>query len=102
MASVYFVCAPKSQLVKIGLAVDVQRRFAQLQAMSPEPIHLLGVIEGDRALECRLHRRFALNRHHGEWFNLTSSIREYVLENLSGVPVNPWSPQPRLLVRRSA
>lgn len=65
---IYFVQAETGQ-IKVGLALDVERRLAQIRTMSPVPIRLLAIVEGGRAQEHQYHKRFADHRLHGEWFN---------------------------------
>lgn len=65
---IYFVQAETGQ-IKIGLALDVGRRLAQIRTISPVPITLLATAEGGRAKEHQYHQRFAEHRMHGEWFH---------------------------------
>jgi len=65
-SSVYF--AASGGQVKIGWSRKVSARLAQLQTGSAVPIKLLGTVAGGRALERRLHERFAHLRVAGEWF----------------------------------
>lgn len=66
--TVYFVLG--GGLVKIGRAIDVDKRFRSLECGSPVPLELARVVPGERGLECDLHRYFAAYRKHGEWFDL--------------------------------
>lgn len=64
---VYFIgCAAA---IKIGVAVDVPKRFKAIQAHSPVPVEVFATTIGDRAVEQDYHRRFAHARLHGEWFS---------------------------------
>lgn len=65
---VYFIHDGWSR-VKIGWSVDVDKRLASLQSANAEPLTLLRVLEGGPATERWLHRRFAAERLHGEWFS---------------------------------
>lgn len=65
-SAVYFIGC--DQAIKIGVAKDVQRRFAAIQMCSPLPLRLLATVDGTRALERAYHTRFADHRLHGEWF----------------------------------
>ena len=65
---VYFVQGRKGGPVKIGYAVDPQRRLGNMSTGSPVPLKLLAAIPGDRNLEADLHRFFGVGRLHGEWF----------------------------------
>jgi len=75
---VYFV--EGAGLIKIGVSKDVEKRIASLKNGSPVPLTLLGYIQGSRALEAELHERFADIRDHGEWFQATDVLRQYIAE----------------------
>ena len=62
----YFIQGEKTQLIKIGKAVDTHRRCSDLQTGSPDKLMVLLAIRGD--FEKRLHRKFSAERSHGEWF----------------------------------
>jgi hypothetical protein len=76
--SVYFIQAATGGLVKIGVAGDPVARLAEIQRMCPIPLRILGTLPGvGQAGESALHRRFAAERRHGEWFELTAEqLRE--------------------------
>lgn len=83
MASIYFVQAARLRLVKIGLALNPVERVCELQVGSPDLLNLLGSIrcEDQRAAaayERELHRRFAEDRLHGEWFSPSEAIMEFI------------------------
>jgi DNA-binding XRE family transcriptional regulator len=65
---VYFVQVGDAGPVKIGTTADVRARVQFLQCGSPEPLRLLGVVDGDLFEERRLHRLLAAYRLRGEWF----------------------------------
>lgn len=67
---IYFVEAVGVGNIKIGFtgADDVQFRIDQLQTGCPVPLRLLNAVPGTEQDEKDLHRRFAANRVHGEWF----------------------------------
>lgn len=60
-----------SGLHKIGTTNDVIGRFRTLQSGSPAELRLVGVMDGTYALEKMLHEEFAVQRRHGEWFQLS-------------------------------
>ena len=77
-SDVYFVGAV-GHWVKIGIAQHVPSRLSSLQTGCPLPLDLLGVIKkGGRTLEAKLHKRFAEQRTHGEWFLVCPDILEYI------------------------
>lgn len=69
-SKVYLVRGELTGLYKIGIANDVSRRLAELQSGSPDDLRLVSKIDGGRAVEQQLHRRFAALRVRGEWFRL--------------------------------
>lgn len=71
-AGVYFIRS--GEAVKIGMSKDVPGRFRALRTMSPLPLELLGVIPGGRDEEAQLHRQWAGQRLHGEWFKATPEL----------------------------
>jgi hypothetical protein len=75
---VYFVEAVGLARIKIGIAVNVARRFAALDQASPVPLRLLGVEEGGRVLESKLHQDFASCRVRGEWFEAVAELGKYI------------------------
>ncbi len=68
---VYLVRAA-SGLYKIGRAADPGERLRELACGSPDELRLVHAIAAADCveLETRLHRRFALQRVRGEWFQL--------------------------------
>ena len=66
---VYVIGSPHGGLVKIGRSVDVDRRLATIQRMSPVPLAVLFKTEGGTQLERALHGYFQSYRTHGEWFD---------------------------------
>lgn len=84
---VYFVEAVGLDLIKIGVASDVDARFSALQSGSPVPLRLLGTVPGDRKLERLFHGLFAAHRTHGEWFRRCAE-----LDNLIDGANRPYVP----------
>lgn len=74
--SVYF--AASGSRIKIGWSARVTARLAQLQTGNPDPVRLLATTPGGRALERRLHERFADARLAGEWFEATPELTTYI------------------------
>jgi hypothetical protein len=66
---VYFVQAPGGGPVKIGFTTDhPKRRLKQLQSCSPVELTLRAMLRGTSKDKLALHKRFAANRLHSEWF----------------------------------
>jgi Meiotically Up-regulated Gene 113 (MUG113) protein len=78
--AVYFIqCNGDDGPVKIGIAVDPNRRLSELRIGCPYPMRLLGVgafPDADLA-ERALHARFHNARIHGEWFKCGPVLLEY-------------------------
>lgn len=69
MSVVYAIGSPESSLVKIGKAVNLQKRVGEIQRMSPAPLAVLWSTPGGIALESALHKRFDAIHAYGEWFD---------------------------------
>lgn len=67
MNFVYFV-RDESGAIKIGTTTKLRERVASLQTSSSQALELVGFIQGDKALEQKLHARFASFRVRREWF----------------------------------
>ena len=79
---VYFIGDSNSAgPIKIGVAANVEARLKSLQTGNPNPLLILGIIEGGHKVEQALHKKFEKFRHHGEWFNPTEEIITYIAEN---------------------
>lgn len=77
---VYFVHAPTSDLIKVGIASNMQQRLAALQCGSPEKLVLLGVLPDADAkqAERELHGILRPHRAHGEWFRAHPSLMRFI------------------------
>lgn len=74
MPGVYAVLDERG-FVKIGKAVNIRKRFNQLQGGNPRPLALLAVLAAKQTLEPAFHRK--LKRHgwvRGEWFAPTARV----------------------------
>lgn len=80
----YVIRAVGTNLVKVGVSGDVERRLRQLQAGSPVELRVEERIVGTRTTEAHAHR--LLKQHgfhrHGEWFELTSDQVKWLLTEL--------------------
>lgn len=82
---VYFATA--LDMVKIGCSVDVQKRLATVGEWIPFPITLIASMPGSYALETTIHRMFAEEWSHGEWFRLSPRLSEFIANVRDGKPV---------------
>lgn len=69
---VYFV--EGAGLVKIGFATFPVERFMGMLTSCPIPLSLLASMPGGPRVEAELHRRFAADRMHGEWFRRSPDL----------------------------
>lgn len=86
-ASVYVIGGPRRRngrrSVKIGIAIDVNRRLSDLQMGSVEPLEMLATGPGGRTVEQRLHRRYEAQHVRGEWFELEPGQLRHLISAVS-------------------
>ena len=79
---IYFIqCNGNDGPIKIGIAVDPNRRLSELRIGCPYPMALLAecATEDADAEERRLHLVFRHLRIHGEWFTYATELREAIV-----------------------
>jgi hypothetical protein len=64
--------------VKVGITTNVPKRLLALNCMSPLPLEVLLAFEGNAKLERCLHAYFDDSHSHGEWFNWSERMKEFV------------------------
>lgn len=84
LQSTYIIGSDGLDCVKIGAAVDVDKRLKQLQTAHPFKLRKLIVIEHN--IETKLHELFAGDRIGGEWFKLSDDIKEWIQINSVDYP----------------
>lgn len=95
-AYVYFIQAGEDPALKIGSTVNtLHSRLMSLQTSTHQELRLLGAIDVHEGfgedqpnrielarvamrLERMIQRQFAADRIHGQWFNLTEELREFI------------------------
>jgi hypothetical protein len=78
LGNVYFVLCGK--FVKIGFALDVGKRLAELQTGNPQPLAMIAVIPNCApSVERMYHQAFAEARVRGEWFH-SKALRRIVVQ----------------------
>ena len=77
--TIYIVEAIGLNCVKIGISTGTAGlRIETLQVGCPVKLELLVCFPGTPKTEASLHRRFEKEKIHGEWFTLTSSLRNFI------------------------
>lgn len=87
--AIYFI--RQGKFVKIGHAVNVKGRLADVQTASPLPVVLLGVINTNHShrLEGILHHKFREYHQRGEWYRLTPALLTLIEAEIeSPEPIN--------------
>jgi len=64
---VYFIGSEMGQ-IKIGMALNPEKRLRGLQTSHPAKLTILATCDGGHAQEHAYHQMFASHRLHGEWF----------------------------------
>lgn len=86
----YVLGEPGSATVKIGMTMDLEDRVQQIQRMCAVKIELLWARPAPYTLERALHRHFAEQRSHGEWFTFAgdplAQIKSAIDSGLTDVP----------------
>jgi len=75
---IYFIGNREIKRVKIGYSVSAEKRLKDIQLCSPVKLEILCTIEGNMECEKKLHRKFANDRFHGEWFALTDEVIGFI------------------------
>jgi T5orf172 domain len=80
---VYFIVAPDSRKVKVGITENISSRLSTIRGSSPEVgLYLSGFIRLDGysagIVEKRLHKILASYRSHGEWFTFNPWVESYI------------------------
>lgn len=85
---VYAIGEPGSNTVKIGRTVNLKRRLAAIQRMSPVRLVARWTHPDGLELERRLHLHFQSYRSHGEWFTFPSDPIPLIAQAAEG---RPWA-----------
>jgi hypothetical protein len=80
---VYFI--QQGALVKIGRAVDVDKRLRALQIGNARGFRVLATIPAHAVIEGAIHARFAHLREQGEWFRLDANLTAFIERLQQGV-----------------
>lgn len=78
---IYFIQLGDNGRIRIGYSKDPTKRLKTLQTGVPDALNLLGVLNGDKAREEAIHQRFSDLRAHGEWFEPSVELVDFIRQN---------------------
>lgn len=84
---IYFLLKESNGLVKIGYTENYHERLRSL-TVDHGKLTLLALKSGTRRDEKDIHRAFASDHSHAEWFKLSASLRQYI-EDVEQVELPP-------------
>jgi hypothetical protein len=76
---IYFIQDTHSKAIKIGISKNPKGRRSDLQTAHGSKLQLIGVMDGMRTEERKLHAQFS--RLEGEWFEPTYDLLEFIRAN---------------------
>lgn len=82
-SGVYLIRGVGTNMYKIGCTTNIEERLKNLQIGSPVSLELIAFFPTKlhTMLESKLHRMYAENRKHGEWFNFSDKELESILDS---------------------
>jgi hypothetical protein len=82
---VYILMQEDGTVCKIGKTTNLEIRMRDLGRLSPQPLHLVALLEGYTAVERWFHVHFARQyTGHGEWFRFEGELADTVMEIIGG------------------
>ena len=93
---IYLITSEEGNVFKIGISNNPTKRQGDLQCSNSNKLHLLYLVEGDKALETNLHNKFKSFHVQGEWFKGDLSILKHFQE--IGMLQNPKGLYPFFLM----
>ena len=78
---VYFIQCGDNGPIKIGTSVNPDRRLFEYRIGCPYPLKFIGVMNGNRHLEKRLHKMFAEFNIQREWFEPVPELIKFIEAN---------------------
>jgi len=78
--TIYYIACKETHRLKIGYTSrSVKRRIAALQTGSASPLVFMAMHPGTMETERRIHERFADERLHGEWFEMSENLFRHMV-----------------------
>jgi len=97
---IYYIACTETRRVKIGFTShNPHARLRALQTGSAAPLTLIAVESGDKDHERKLHKLYAAQRVHGEWFEMSEALFKHICfvvwmqakhSMLLGEPIEEW------------
>ena len=79
---IYFIQGEITKRIKIGFTSRfIEKRIQNLQTGSPDKLNFIGGIPGNVEIEESLHQKFKNCRLHGEWFEPTIELLDFIASN---------------------
>lgn len=76
---IYFIQGEKGGPIKIGYTENwIKSRLASLQVGSPQKLEIICLVQGNKAMEKRIHNTFVSSRLQGEWFSPDMKVLDYI------------------------
>ena len=75
---VYFFYAEEVDRIKIGATGNIAKRLKGISGQSACEVRLLGYVHSNQHSEYEVHQMFDQYKHHGEWFEASPEIWEYI------------------------
>lgn len=74
---IYFIRQMSTGLIKIGTTKNMHERVQQLRPFYGD-LEIIAVMDGDRPVEKKLHRKFAKFREHHEFFRPSDELLDFI------------------------
>lgn len=79
---IYFIQGEITRRIKIGFTTRfIHSRMGVLQTGSPDKLLFLGAHPGDKLTEYALHEKFRDAYSHGEWFDVSEELIQYITQH---------------------
>lgn len=75
---IYFIGNKQYNWVKIGTTNNIRTRLHSMNTYCPFELTVFAVYSGIHSNERYLHKLFNDDRIKGEWYNLSSSVQDYI------------------------
>lgn len=96
---VYFIQVMNGGPIKVGFAVNPEKRFKAIQGCNHEKLEIIAVIPGVHSLENKIHKDLRGYNIHGEWFRPDKEVIEYI-KNIQVVEYEKEGEQSWAVLRR--